>query len=140
MQRATEFCHPERSEGSLILLYIALGSAAGGVLRYLIGSTIQRSTGGTFPLGTLLINITGSFLLGFLYRYAPSGSEMSAEVRAMLTVGLCGGYTTFSSFSYESVRLIEDGQAGKALLYVGLSVLLCLAATFVGMVAGRRVV
>jgi CrcB protein len=108
------------------------------VLRYLLGGLIQRAAGGTFPVGTLLINITGSFLLGFLYRYSADSAAISAEVRAMLTIGLCGGYTTFSSFSYESVRLLEDGQAGRALLYMGLSVLLCLAATAAGIASGRE--
>lgn len=120
-----------------ILLYIALGSAVGGVLRYLLGLTIQQSAGVDFPLGTLVINITGSLLLGFLYRYALDNPAISTEVRLMLTVGLCGGYTTFSSFSLESVRLLQDGQIGKALLYVGLSVMLCLVATGVGMAMGR---
>lgn len=123
-----------------MLLYIALGSAVGGVLRYLIGGFVQRSSGGTFPVGTLLINITGSFLLGLIYRYAADSIAITPEVRAMLTIGLCGGYTTFSTFSYESVRLMEDGQMGRALLYVGLSVLLCLAGTVLGIVAGRELI
>ncbi|HSB55019.1 MAG TPA: fluoride efflux transporter CrcB [Gemmatimonadales bacterium] len=124
----------------MILLYIAFGSAAGGVLRYLLGGVVQRAAGGTFPLGTLLINITGSFLLGFLYRYSADSAAISAEMRAMLTIGLCGGYTTFSSFSYESVRLLEDGQVGRAMLYVGLSVVLCLAGTALGIVAGKELI
>ncbi|HWA57772.1 MAG TPA: fluoride efflux transporter CrcB [Gemmatimonadales bacterium] len=124
----------------MILLYIAFGSAAGGVLRYLLGGAIQRAAGGTFPLGTLLINITGSFLLGLLYRYSADSAAITPEVRAMLTIGLCGGYTTFSSFSYESIRLLEDGQVGRALLYVGLSVVLCLAATALGIMSGRELV
>ena len=122
----------------MILLYIAVGSAAGGVLRYLLGGVIQRATGGTFPVGTLLINISGSFLLGLIYRYSADSAAISAEMRAMLTIGLCGGYTTFSSFSYESIRLIEDGQFSRALLYVLLSVVLCLAGTALGIVAGRE--
>jgi CrcB protein len=122
----------------MILLYIAVGSAAGGVLRYLLGGVVQRAAGGTFPVGTLLVNISGSFLLGLLYRYSADSAAISAEMRAMLTIGLCGGYTTFSSFSYESIRLIEDGQLSRALLYVLLSVALCLAGTALGIVAGRE--
>jgi fluoride exporter len=122
----------------MILLYIAVGSAAGGVLRYLLGGVIQRAAGGTFPLGTLIINITGSFLLGFLYRYSADSAAISAELRTMLTIGLCGGYTTFSSFSFESVRLLEDGQVGRAMVYVGLSVILCLAGTALGIMAGKE--
>ena len=76
---------------------------------------VQRSAGGSLPVGTLVVNITGSFLLGLLYRYAVDMPGISAEVRARRTIGLCGGYTTFSSFSYESVRRMEDGQLGRAL-------------------------
>lgn len=124
----------------MLLLYIAFGSAVGGVVRYLVGGFIQRISGGTFPVGTLLINITGSFLLGLIYRYSTDSAAITPEVRAMLTIGFCGGYTTFSSFSYESIRLIEDGQVGRALAYVALSVLLCLGGTAFGIVAGRELV
>jgi CrcB protein len=123
-----------------VLLYIALGSAVGGVSRYLLGGLIQRLAGGTFPLGTLVINVTGSFLVGLLYRYAADSAAITPEIRAMLTIGLCGGYTTFSSFSYETVRLIEDGEAGRALAYVGLSVLLSVGGTMLGIAAGRELV
>ncbi len=88
-----------------MIWYIAFGSALGGALRYLLGGLIQRATPGTFPLGTLVINITGSFLLGLLFRYSSESAAITPEVRAMLTIGLCGGYTTFSTFSYETVRL-----------------------------------
>jgi CrcB protein len=124
----------------MIIAYIALGSALGGVIRYLLGGFIQRWSGGTYPLGTLLINITGSFLLGLIYRYSADSAAITPEVRAMLTIGFCGGYTTFSSFSYESIRLLEDGQVGRALGYITLSVLLCLGGTAVGIVAGRELV
>jgi CrcB protein len=123
-----------------MLWYIALGSAIGGVGRYLLGGVIQRLSGGTFPMGTLIINITGSFLLGLIYRYSADSAAITPEVRAMLTIGVCGGYTTFSSFSYESVRLIEDGQAARALVYVVLSVGLCLGGTLLGIVAARELI
>lgn len=124
----------------MMLWLIALGSALGGVTRYLLGGLVQRQSGGTFPLGTLVINITGSFLLGLIYRYSADSVAITPEVRAMLTIGFCGGYTTFSSFSYESIRLIEDGQAGRALAYVALSVLLCLGGTAIGIVTARELV
>lgn len=123
-----------------MIWYIAIGSAIGGVGRYLLGGVVQRLSGGTFPIGTLIINITGSFLLGLLYRYSADSAAISPEVRAMLTIGVCGGYTTFSSFSYEAVRMFEDGQFGRALAYVGLSVGLCLGGTLLGIVAGRELV
>jgi CrcB protein len=123
-----------------MLWYIALGSAIGGVGRYLLGGLVQRSLAGTFPIGTLFVNITGSFLLGLLLRYAVDTPTVTPEFRALLTVGLCGGYTTFSTFSYESLALIEDGDWGRAGLYVALSLLLSLLATFVGLVAARELV
>lgn len=121
-----------------MLWYIALGSALGGVARYLLGGLIQRTTEGTFPLGTLVINVTGSFLLGLLYRYAAESAAVTPEVRAMLTIGICGGYTTFSTFSYETVRLLEDGEYTRALTYVGLSVVLSVGGAILGIALGRE--
>jgi fluoride exporter len=121
-----------------MIWYIAIGSALGGVARYLLGGLIQRLSGGTFPTGTLLINVTGSFLLGFLYRYASESAAITPEVRAMLTIGFCGGYTTFSTFTYETARLLEDGETVRALAYIGLSVCLSLGAVVLGLAAGRE--
>jgi fluoride exporter len=121
-----------------MLWYIAVGSAIGGLSRYLVGGLSQGLAGGTFPAGTLLINVTGSFLLGFVLRYGVETTSLTPEVRAFLTVGFCGGYTTFSSFSYETVALAEDGQWTRAALYVALSVGLSLVATFLGLVAARE--
>jgi CrcB protein len=123
-----------------MLWYIAVGSAIGGVSRYLVGGLVQRLTAGTFPTGTLLINITGSFLLGAIVRYGIDTPTITPEIRAFLTVGLCGGYTTFSTFSYETVALLEDGEWSRAALYVGLSVGLSLVATFLGFVAARELI
>jgi CrcB protein len=123
-----------------MLWYIAVGSAMGGVSRYLIGGLSQRLIAGTSPLGTLLINITGSFLLGLILRYGVETPTLTPEVRALLTIGFCGGYTTFSTFSYETVALAEDGQWARAALYIGLSVGLSLIATFLGFAAAREIV
>ena len=123
-----------------MLWYIAVGSAIGGVSRYLVGGLSQRLVGGTFPSGTLLINITGSFLLGFILRYGVETTTLTPEVRAFLTVGFCGGYTTFSTFSYETIALAEDGQWTRAALYVALSVGLSLVAMFLGLVAARELI
>lgn len=121
-----------------MIWYIAIGSALGGVARYLLGGFIQRLSAGTFPAGTLVINLTGSFLLGLLYRYASDSAAITPEVRAMLTIGFCGGYTTFSTFTYETVRLLEDGESARAIAYVGLSVGLSLGAMVLGLAAGRE--
>jgi CrcB protein len=123
-----------------MLWYIAAGSAIGGVSRYLLGGWLQRQTAGTFPIGTLVINISGSFLLGMILRYAVETPTLTPEARAFLTVGFCGGYTTFSTFSYETVVLMEDGQWSRAALYVVLSVGLSLLATFLGFAAARELI
>jgi CrcB protein len=123
-----------------MLWYIAAGSAIGGVSRYLLGGILQRQAGGTFPLGTLVINLSGSFLLGLILRYAVETPTLTPETRAFLTVGFCGGYTTFSTFSYETVALMEDGQWPRAALYVALSVALSLLATFLGIAAARELI
>jgi fluoride exporter len=123
-----------------MLWYIAAGSAIGGVSRYLLGGFTQRLTASTFPVGTLVINIVGSFLLGFILRTAVGSSTLSPELRAFLTVGFCGGFTTFSAFSYETVMLAEDGQWSRAILYVALSVGLSVGATVLGIAAGRELV
>lgn len=119
--------------------WVAIGSAGGGVLRFLLGTLIQQKTGSTFPVGTLAINVTGSLVLGFIVRYAMATPAIAPEARALLTAGLCGGYTTFSTFSYEAVALIEEGDYHRAAWYVGLSVLLALSATFLGMGLAREI-
>lgn len=116
----------------LIWLYIAVGSAFGGVSRYVVGVAIQQRVGFAFPTGTLVINIVGSFLFGFILRLALGGTQMSPETRIFLTTGFCGGFTTFSTFSYETAALIEVGQYRRAATYVILSVVVSVIATFAG--------
>jgi fluoride exporter len=123
-----------------MLWYIAIGSAIGGMSRYLVGGAFQRLTAGTFPVGTLLVNITGSFLLGVILRYGVETPSLTPELRAFLTVGFCGGYTTFSTFSYETAALMEDGEWTRAASYVALSVFVSLLATFLGFIAAREIV
>ena len=113
-------------------LAVALGGALGSMARYFVGSFVQLRAGAGFPTGTLVINITGSFLLAFLLRYALDGGSLSPELRLLLTTGFCGGYTTFSTFSYETAALMRDGEHARALTYVGASVGLSLLATFLG--------
>lgn len=117
---------------------IAFGGALGSVLRHAVGLWVQRGTPG-FPWGTFVINVTGSCLLGFLAK-ALGGDSVNPSLRAALTIGLCGGYTTFSTFSFETMRLIDDGFAARAATYVIASVLLSLAAIFAGAALARTVV
>ena len=123
-----------------MLLYVALGSAIGGVSRYLLGGLVQRMLDTTFPAGTLLVNVTGSFLLGAIIRYALETPSLRPEVRAFLTIGFCGGYTTFSTFSYETMALLEDGEWARAGVYITASVILSLIATFLGLALARQVI
>jgi CrcB protein len=119
---------------------IAVGAAVGGVSRYYLSTAVQHRMGSIFPWGTLVINVTGSVLLGFLMRYALTTPGVSVELRALLTTGFCGGYTTFSTYSYETATLIEDGQLGRAGTYALASVLLALAGTFGGFALAREVI
>lgn len=121
----------------MIWWYVAVGSAVGGVARVALTAFVQQHVGPNFPVGTLIVNVSGSFLLGLLFRYALGTNAISLEVRALLTTGFCGGYTTFSTFSYDSVVLLEEGQSTRAGMYVVSSVLLSLAATWLGVAAAR---
>jgi CrcB protein len=121
-----------------MIWYVALGSAIGGVARYLVGGWVQERSGTTFPVQTLLINVSGSFLLGLVQRYALETTALSPELRTMLTIGVLGGYTTFSTFSYETLRLVEDGDWRWASAYILLSVVLSVAAALLGVAAARE--
>ena len=123
-----------------MLWYVAIGSAAGGVIRYLLGGAIQRALAASFPVGTLVINVTGSALLGFIFRYALETPAVTPEIRALLGIGFCGGYTTFSTFSYETLTLLEDGDWRRAGLYAGLSLIGSVLAAFLGFMAARELI
>jgi len=86
------------------------------------------------------VNVTGSFLLGAIIRYALETPSLTPEVRAFLTIGFCGGYTTFSTFSYETMALLEDGEWARAGVYITASVILSLIATFLGLALARQVI
>jgi len=118
--------------------YVALGGAIGSVARFGIGAVLQSRTAGAFPWGTFTINILGALLLGFLLRVAMGSTAMTPELRALLTVGFCGGFTTFSTYSYETAALLETGHFGKAATYALASVVLALAGTFLGFMLARE--
>lgn len=117
--------------------YVAVGAAVGGVARYLVTVAVQQRAGPGFPVATLLINVTGSLALGFLVAYLAQTSLVRPELGLFLTTGLCGGYTTFSTFTYETFALLRDGEYGRAGLYVALSVGISLVAMFAGFAAAR---
>jgi len=114
-----------------MIAYITLGGILGTLARYLLQGAIQPR-GGTFPAGTLAINIAGSLLLGFIMRFATGSTVISPELRGGLTIGFCGAFTTMSTFSYESIRLLDGGEYWYAGLYMGGTVLGCLAAVIAG--------
>jgi CrcB protein len=115
-----------------LIAYITLGGIAGTLARWYLDGYIQERTGGTFPSGTLVINLAGSFLIGFIIRYATGSTSISPELRGGLTIGFCGAFTTMSTFSYETVRLLADGDYARAGLYAGGTMVGCLGAVVVG--------
>jgi CrcB protein len=116
-----------------MLFAIALGGATGTLLRYAVGMLLAPATL-RFPLATLLINVSGSFLIGWLAEYP---GLVNPTLRVALIVGLCGGFTTFSAFSLETMRLIQRGEVARAAFYAGASVVLCIGATALGLAAAR---
>jgi fluoride exporter len=115
-----------------ILFIIGSGSFIGGVARYLVSKLVQNTFITSFPLGTMVVNVIGCFLIGIIFGLSERGNVMSSELRLFLTVGFCGGFTTFSTFAYENVSLLRDGNYFIFALYTGLSVFLGLLATYLG--------
>lgn len=114
-----------------LLAAIAAGGALGALARFGVNGWIQGLAGVAFPWGTLIVNVSGSFLFGLSLRLL-EGTDASPELRAGLLVGVLGAFTTFSTFSFEAVQLLREGQPGRAAAYVGGSVLLGLAALLLG--------
>ncbi|MEC9298087.1 MAG: fluoride efflux transporter CrcB [Gemmatimonadota bacterium] len=112
-------------------IFVTVGGATGALARYWVSGWVDETFAGFFPLGTLVVNVLGSFLLGFGMQ-TMEAVPVSAEVRTMLTIGFLAAFTTFSTFSYETVMLLRDGDWTRATLYTGLSFVLGLTAVLVG--------
>ncbi len=115
-------------------IWIAIGSALGGVARYWCSGAMARLIGETFPWGTFTVNVVGSFIIGFFATLTgPDGRVYASSVaRQFVMVGICGGYTTFSSFSLQTLSLMNDGEWFRAGANIGLSVLCCMLAVWAG--------
>lgn len=119
------------------LLAVAAGGAAGAVMRWLMASGIQRMAGGAFPWGTFVVNALGSFLLGFLFVWLIERSSASELMRLALTVGFLGAFTTFSTYSLESIRLLQEGAFTLAFGNIVGQIILCLLLTWLGVQLAR---
>ena len=122
---------------AVLWLWVALGGAIGALSRYLVAGYVQKLVGIAFPVGTLTVNVLGSFIIGFFIQYVLEYLAMPPQVRALAVVGFLGAFTTFSSFSYETVSLLIEGEWLKALIYVLGTNVLCFIATFLGIVLAR---
>jgi CrcB protein len=118
---------------------IASGGAIGALMRFWVSNWTYQLFGRSFPYGTLMVNVLGSLLMGFLFVWLTERSVASAEWRGIILVGFLGAFTTFSTFSIETFNLIQGGELGKAMLNIFVSVILCVAAAWMGVIAGRQI-
>jgi fluoride exporter len=114
------------------LILIGIGSCIGGIFRYLTQQYVQKYYPSSIPLGTLSVNVIGCFLIGIIYALADRGNILSPAMRLFLATGLCGGYTTFSSFAYENISLMREGDFFYTGLYIMLSMVIGFAAVYLG--------
>lgn len=120
-----------------ILLIIGTGGFLGSISRYLVSQYLQRIFETTFPIGTLSVNVLGSFLIGIIYAFSERGDILTPEWRMFLAVGLCGGFTTFSSFAYENFAMLNLQQVFYSSLYTGLSLIFGMLAVYLGVLIVR---
>jgi CrcB protein len=123
----------------MILLLVGIGGFCGAVARYLVDGWVSQASGGTFPYGTLLINLSGSFVLGVLFALAVERAVLPGDIRAPVMIGFIGAYTTFSTWMLESWRLVEDGAMLAAATNIIGSVVLGLIAVVAGLAVGRMI-
>jgi CrcB protein len=120
-------------------MMVGLGGCLGSILRFWLGNYIGGRMGTRFPYGKFVVNITGSFLIGLVFALLTTRTPWSPNWRYLIPIGFIGGYTTFSSFEFETFRTIQDGQIGVAFLYVALSVVVGFVAVWGGVMAGRAI-
>lgn len=122
------------------LLFVALGGGVGSCFRYLVSLWFSKNFTGTFPWGTFVVNITGCFLIGFLMDAVSRDASLENDLRLLLVVGVCGGYTTFFTFSAENLRLFENGNYVTLTVYVLASVILGLLSVFGGNILSKTII
>jgi len=118
---------------------VGIGGFMGSILRFWVGTYIGQRMGTRFPYGTFLINVTGSFLIGFVMTVLTEKTQLSPNWRYLIPIGFIGGYTTFSTFEFETLRAMQDGQFAISLLYVALSVLAGFLMVWMGVTVGKAV-
>jgi CrcB protein len=123
----------------LKFLLVTLGGAIGSGARYLCASTLQTATGGGFPVGTLAVNVIGSFLICAIMHLGTTANVISPAWRLFLTTGIMGGFTTYSAFDYETYRYAQQGACGAAALNVGLTLVACFLAGMAGDAVARLI-
>jgi CrcB protein len=118
---------------------IAAGGATGAVLRFWVSTATYNWLGKDFPYGTLMVNVIGSLCMGFLFVWFTERSALSEEWRSLMLIGLLGAFTTFSTFSMDTLNLIQAGEVAKAGLNILISVVLCIAAAWIGLWGARQI-
>lgn len=121
------------------IMFIAAGGASGALLRYWVSNSVYALFGRAFPYGTLSVNVAGSLLMGLCYVMLYERLDVGVQWRAGLMIGMLGAFTTFSTFSIETLNLLESGDQVRAVINVLLSVTLCIIGCWAGMVIGREI-
>jgi fluoride exporter len=136
------FLEPDEASETMMsrFFWICFGGAAGTGARYVLSGWALRALGTGFPYGTLAVNVLGSFAVGLLMQVGLTTPLMSPTLRLSLTTGVMGGFTTYSTFNYETIRYIQDGAWLLAVANVGVTLLACLAAGFAGLAVGRALI
>jgi len=121
------------------LLIVGSGGFIGSVMRYLVQIFVEKGMATTFPWGTFVANITGSFIIGIVFAFAEKGNLMNAEWRLFFAVGICGGFTTFSSFAYNNLIMIKENSIGYLLFNIGGSLFAGILAVYLGIILVRAI-
>lgn len=120
-------------------ILVSIGAAIGGALRYGLSNYIHKNQTIIFPYGTLVVNVVGSFILGIIMFYLNEKELIGSEFRLFLTVGFCGGFTTFSTFSYETIMLFKESEIGLAILNIFLNLILCLLGIYLAYIISKLI-